>query len=82
MNKEEIKQKLKKEKDLRLIAEISYCGKKYIKALKDEKNGISYIYYEIDENEIKDIKDKQVTDELKNILINKRVEKVWENKEI
>jgi len=67
MNKEEIKQKLKKEKDLRLIAEISYCGKKYIKALKDEKNGISYIYYEIDENEIKDIKDKQVTDELKKL---------------
>lgn len=67
MNRKEIKQKLKKEKDLRLIAEISYCGKKYIKALKDEKNGISYIYYEIDENEIKDIKDKQVTDELKKL---------------
>ncbi len=67
MSREEIKQKLKKEKDLRLIAEISYCGKKYIKALKDEKNGISYIYYEINENEIKDIRDKQVTDELKEL---------------
>ncbi|MDE5831194.1 MAG: hypothetical protein K2H53_06305 [Clostridia bacterium] len=77
MNRKEIEEKLRKERNLSFVGEINYCGKKYIKALKDEKNGISYMYYEIDENEIKDIRDHEVESELKKLYSIKLDDKIY-----
>lgn len=77
MNRKEMEEKLKKEKNLSLIGEINYSGKRYIKALKNEKNGISYMYYQIDENEIKDIKDEKIANELKELYSIKQDGKIY-----
>lgn len=60
MNTNEIKEKLEKEKKVSFVSEINHSGKKYVKTIKNLKNGIEYIYYEIDDNKIKEIKDERL----------------------
>lgn len=57
---EKTKEKLEKTKKVIYINEIDYLGKKYVKTMKMQKNGIEYIYYEIENEEIKEIQDKAV----------------------
>lgn len=60
MNNNEINKKLEKDKKVTLVSEIKYRGKKYVKTIKSTRNGIEYLYYEIDNNEIKDIEDEML----------------------
>lgn len=59
MNDNEIKEKLKKEKGVIFIDKIKYNEKLYVKTIKQLPNGIEYLYYEITNNEIKEINDKE-----------------------
>lgn len=60
MNRKELKEKLSKEKDAEYISEIEHNEKTYVKALKSGKDGISYIYYEIVDDTLKEIEDQQL----------------------
>ncbi len=60
MNDIEAKEKLKKEKNAIFVCEIDYLGKKYIKAIKLLKSGIEYVFYEMENDNIKEIEDKEV----------------------
>lgn len=60
MISDEIKQKLKQEKNVEFVCDIIYNKKKYIKTIKILKSGIEYIYYEIDNNQIKEISNEDV----------------------
>ena len=60
MNNIEVKEKFKKEKNVIYIYKINYKGKVYAKTLKRLKNGIEYIYFEIDNDTIKEIVDEKV----------------------
>lgn len=58
MNREELDEKLLIEKNARLIDEIEFNNKKYVKALKINKEDIEYKYYELLENNLKDVEDE------------------------
>ncbi len=60
-------ERLKKEKDVIYISSIKYYGKEYVKTAKKLKSGIEYIYYEIENGSIKDVEDKTILLELKDI---------------
>ena len=55
MTRTEIEEKLEKEKKGNLVIEIIYNNKNYIQAIKPIKKGFEYIYYEINDNELKPI---------------------------
>ena len=61
-----INEKLKKEKNAIYGGKIVYNGKDYIKVIKYSDNGIEYLYYEIENDEIKEIEDKDAILYLKN----------------
>ncbi len=60
MNNIEIKEKFKKEKKVIFISMIEYNEKTYAKTLKQLNNGIEYVYYEIINDEIKEIQDNDI----------------------
>ena len=60
MNNIEVKEKLKKEKKVIFISMIKYNEKTYAKTLKQVNNGIEYVYYEIINDEIKEIQDNDI----------------------
>lgn len=60
MISDEIKRKLEKEKKVAFVSEINYLNKTYAKTIKQAKNGIEYIYFEIYNNEIKEILDEDL----------------------
>ena len=60
MNKKEIEEKLLREYDADYIQEINYNGKKYVKALKNQEDGIIYLYYEITEKSIIEIHNEKL----------------------
>lgn len=62
---DEIKQKLQQEKQATFVGEINYKGKDYIKTIKILEKGIEYIYYEIQNKEIKEIEDEEIIAYLK-----------------
>lgn len=55
-----LKQKLKEEKNVILIREIEYKQKNYVMTIKTLNFGIEYIYYEIENENIKDVVDKDI----------------------
>lgn len=55
-----LKQKLKEEKNVILIREIEYNQKNYVMTIKTLNFGIEYIYYEIENENIKDVVDKDI----------------------
>ena len=65
MNNIGAKEKFKKEKNVIYICEIKYLGKKYAKTIRMQKEGIEYIYYEIDNDKIRDVEDKDIIQYLK-----------------
>lgn len=67
MNREEIKEKLKKEKGLGFVCEVSHNGKKYIKAIKGQNIGISYIYLENVDGKICEIEDEEILNNLEEL---------------
>ncbi len=77
MKTNEIKEKLRKEKNEGFIATIDYNGKSYIKSLKIEKDKIKYMYYEIEDEEIKCIENKKILDSLKEIYSPKAEDKIY-----
>ena len=60
MTRTEIEEKLEKEKKGNLVIEIIYNNKNYIQAIKPIKKGFEYIYYEINDNELKHIIDNDL----------------------
>ncbi len=60
MTRTEIEEKLEKEKKGNLVIEIIYNNKNYIQAIKPIKKGFEYIYYEINDNELKPIIDNDL----------------------
>ncbi len=62
---EEMEERIEKEKNVGFITEIKYKDKLYVKAIMEEKEGFKYVYYEIENDEIKDIEDKEVIKYLK-----------------
>lgn len=57
---DEIEEKLKKEKNVSFVNKIVYNNKNYLKAIKMMKSGIEYIYYEVENGEIKEVGDKKL----------------------
>lgn len=60
MTNDELKKRLLQEKKAEFIMEIEYNEKKYVKAVKISKKEISNIYYEIENNQIKEITDEKI----------------------
>lgn len=65
MTNDELKKRLLQEKKAEFIMEIEYNEKKYVKAVKISKKEISNIYYEIENNQIKEITDDKILNYLK-----------------
>lgn len=62
MEKSEIKE-FEKDKNVIYISEVKYLGKKYIKALKNSKKELKYIYYESANG--KEVQEKEIISGLK-----------------
>ena len=60
MANDKIKEELEKNKKVIIVSEIEYEGKTYIKTIKNSKKEIKYIYYEIKQDEVLEIKDEQL----------------------
>lgn len=60
MTNDEIKEELEKNKKMIIVSEIEYEEKKYIKTIKNSKKEIKYIYYEIKEDKLMEVKDEQL----------------------
>ena len=65
MTNDELKKRLLQEKKAEFVMEIEYNEKKYVKAVKISKKEISNIYYEIENNQIKEITDEKILAYLK-----------------
>ena len=64
MDKDEILKYLKNKK-LEFVSVIEYNNKQYIKTIKAQKNKPKFIYYEINENKIKEVEDIKLLDYFK-----------------
>ena len=60
MISDEMKQKLIQEKNVDFVEEINYNKKKYIKTVRLLKKGIDFIYYEIEDEEIREIENEEL----------------------
>ncbi len=56
----ELKEKIEKENKVTFVSEIDYDDKKYIKTIKQVKNGIEYIYYELQADKIKEVSNEEL----------------------
>ena len=59
MDKDEILKDLKNKK-VEFVSSIEYNNKQYIKTTKKQKHNPKFIYYEINENNIKEVEDIQL----------------------
>lgn len=57
--------KFLKNKKIEFVSEIEHNNKQYIKTIKMQKHKPKFIYYEIDENNIKEVEDIQLLDYFK-----------------
>lgn len=78
MNREEIKEKLKREKGLGFICEVRYNEKKYIKAMKSKDIGVSYVYLENIDGNLCEIEDEEILKALEELYNLKPDEKIYE----
>jgi uncharacterized radical SAM superfamily protein len=67
MEKNHLKELLEKQYKVTYISNINYDNKTYVKTLKNSKNKIEYLYYEIDNDTIKEINDNYLIDYFKTI---------------
>ena len=65
MTREDLKKRLLQEKKAEFIMEIEYNEKKYVKAVKVKSKEILSLYYEIENNQIKEIIDEKILNYLK-----------------
>ncbi|MCI8392477.1 MAG: hypothetical protein HFJ24_02525 [Clostridia bacterium] len=59
------KEKLEKTKKVIYVTEIMYLGKSYAQTMKIKKDGIEYVYYDIDGEDIKEIQDEAIIEHFK-----------------
>ncbi len=60
MISDKIKKIIEEEKGATFVNEIEYCNKTYVKTIKTLKNGIEYLYFEIDNDIIKSVDDEKL----------------------
>ena len=66
MNRDKINDLLKKQRNAELIDIFKYKEKDYVKALKIDKGYLPvYIYFELNNNEIKEIEDKELLNKIR-----------------
>lgn len=66
--REKLKERLRKEKNLGFITTFKDCGKEYVKTIKAESfSKFEYIYFELKDGKIQEIKDEQVVNRLKKL---------------
>lgn len=66
MSTEEIKKKLKEEKDAIFTKEVEYNKSKYYMAFKLVKDGMQYYYYEIKDNKFQEVNNFKTIEYLRN----------------
>ena len=62
MTRDEIIQKLKKDENAEYTLRFEYENKKYVRAVKSDKNQLIDVYYEIKESELKEVKNQNLLD--------------------
>lgn len=62
MTRDEIIQKLKKDENAEYTLRFEYENKKYVRAVKSNKNQLIDVYYEIKESELKEVKNQNLLD--------------------
>ena len=56
MTRDEIIQKLKRDENAEYTLRFTYENKKYVRAVKNDKNQLKDVYYEIKESELAEVK--------------------------
>ena len=62
MTRDEIIQKLKKDENAEYTLRFEYENKKYVRAVKNDKNQLKDVYYEIKESELEEVKNQNLLD--------------------
>lgn len=62
MDKNTIKKRLKQESQVAYVTKINHDGEEYIKAIKNEKDEIYFVYFKINGDDIKSVTDIELID--------------------
>ncbi len=62
MTRDEIIQKLKRDENAEYTLRFEYKNKKYVRAVKNDKNQLKDVYYEIKESELEKVKNQNLLD--------------------
>ena len=62
MTRDEIIQKLKRDENAEYTLRFEYKNKKYVRAVKNDKNQLKDVYYEIKESELEEVKNQNLLD--------------------
>ena len=62
MTRDEIIQKLKRDENAEYTLKFKYKNKKYVRAVKNDKNQLKDVYYEIKESELEEVKNQNLLD--------------------
>lgn len=60
MTRDEIIQKLKRDENAEYTLRFEYKNKKYVRAVKNDKNQLKDVYYEIKESELEEVKNQNL----------------------
>jgi hypothetical protein len=63
----ELEEKLKLEYSAKLVNEIKYNNEEYIRAVKFVETRINYIYFKIDNNDLKEVTDIEILEYFNNL---------------
>ena len=62
MTRDEIIQNLKRDENAEYTLRFEYKNKKYVRAVKNDKNQLKDVYYEIKESELEEVKNQNLLD--------------------
>ena len=62
MTRDEIIQKSKRDENAEYTLKFEYKNKKYVRAVKNDKNQLKDVYYEIKESELEEVKNQNLLD--------------------
>ena len=62
MTRDKIIQKLKRDENAEYTLRFEYKNKKYVRAVKNDKNQLKDVYYEIKESELEEVKNQNLLD--------------------
>ena len=62
MTRDEIIQKLKRDENAEYTLRFEYKNKKYVRAVKNDKNQLKDVYYEIKESELEEVRNQNLLD--------------------